>query len=168
MSDFPALSPNAIFLNHGLPQVSEYGAFGVGPVRFRHNNFVNSQTFEFEYRALDQTTIQQIRDHYSQNNGTAGSFAVPTSVFNGLNVTNSSSVYRYANTPTETHIGLKRYDIIVNLIAIEGQQISFILDGGPATLPAESAFDEYVFSGTAPFKLNGTDAATATLILNAV
>tara|TARA_R100000005_G_C4968611_1_gene182423 strand:- start:373 stop:885 length:513 start_codon:yes stop_codon:yes gene_type:complete len=167
MSAFPALSPNQISLSHGLPQVSEYTAFGIGPVRFKHNGFVNAQTFEITYRGLDQTTIQQIRDHYNHNDGTAGSFEVPSSVFNGLNVTNSSSKYRYAQTPTEVHAGLKRYDITVSLIAIEGQLIKFILDGGSATLAAESAFDEFVFSGTAPFILNGTTAASATLVLNA-
>lgn len=166
MSAFPTLSPNAITLSHGLPQVSEYRAFGIGPVRFKHNGFVNAQTFDITYRGLDQTTIQLIRDHYNHNDGTAGSFEVPISVFNGLNVTNSTSKYRYAKTPSEVHTGLKRYDVTVSLIAIEGQLIKFILDGGPATLPAESAFDEFVFSGTAPFILNGTNAASATLILN--
>ena len=167
MTIFPSLIPNSVSLNHGLPQVSEYKAFGIGPVRFRHNNYVNGQEFKLVYRALDQDSIKLIRDHYLDNAGTAGQFSVPTSVFGGLNVTDAGSQYRYTETPSEEHIGLKRYNVTVSIKAIEGLLLEFILDGGPATLPSEEAFDLYVFTGTAPFILSGTTASQATLILNA-
>ena len=167
MATFPSLYPNSISLSHGLPQLSEYTAFGVGPIRFKHNDNVNLQDFQLVYTALDQASIQLIRDHYKNNNGPAGTFDVPTAILGGLNVTNSSSKYRYVETPTEQHIGLKRYNVTISIVAVEGLEIAFILDGGPATLPAETAFDQFVFSGTAPFILNGSNSSTATLILNA-
>ena len=167
MTTFPSLVPNAISLNHGSPQVSEYQAFGVGPIRFRHNNYVNGQEFQLVYQALDQDSIELIRSHYQDNGGTSGRFEVPTSILVGLNATDASSKYRYAETPTEEHIGLQRYNITISLKAIEGLLLQFTLNSGSATLPAEEAFDEFVFTGTAPFILNGSTASQATLILNA-
>ena len=167
MTIFPFLYPNSISLSHGLPQVSEYAAFGVGPIRFKHTDNVNQQDFQLTYEALDQASIELLRDHYHQNSGTAGTFEVPTAILGGLNVTNSTSKYRYVETPTEQHIGFKRYNVAISIVAVEGREIAFILNSGSVTLPAETAFDEFVFSGTAPFVLNGSNSSTATLILNA-
>lgn len=167
MTAFPSLYPNSISLTQGLPQTSEYTAFGVGPIRFRHNDNVNQQDFQLVYTAIDQASIELIRNHYKNNNGTVGTFSVPIAILGGLKITNSNSKYRYVETPTEQHIGLKRYNVTISIVAVEGMEIAFILDGGPATLPAETAFDEFVFSGTAPFILNGSHSSTATLILNA-
>ena len=168
MSAFPSLVPNSISLNHGAPQASEYEVFGIGPVLFRHDNYVNGQEFQLVYQALDQDSIESIRTHYQDNGGTSGHFTVPTSVLAFVNSTNASSKYRYTETPTEEHIGLQRYNITISLKAIEGLLLQFILNGGPATLPAEEAFDEFEFSGTAPFVLDGSPASQATLILNAI
>lgn len=43
----------------------------------------------------------------------------------------------------------------------------WILDGVPAVLPAEEAYNKYLFAGTAPFILEGSTTALATLVLNA-
>ena len=166
MSDFPTLVPNSITYDHGRANVSEYSIFGAGPVRFRHSNYINGQNVQLVYRALSQTQVQLIRDHYQNVGGTHGSFNAPLAIWGGASAAAVDSKYRYAETPTEEHTGL-HYNVTVSLRLLEGVFISFILDGGPATLPAESAFSKYVFDGTAPFILNGTDTATATLKLNA-
>lgn len=167
MSTFPSLVPNSISLKHGLPQVSEYAAFGVGPIRFKHNNYINSQEFRLTYRALDQTSIELIRNHYQDNGGTSGQFEIPTSVLPSLNVTSAASKYRYTETPTEEHIGIQRYNITISIKAVEGLLLLFRLNGGPVDLPDEEAVSSFVFIGTAPFILNGSSANQATLILNA-
>lgn len=166
MTTFPSLIPNEISLDHGLPQISEYQAFGIGPIRFRHNNYVNGQEFQLVYRALDQDSIELIRTHYQDNGGTSGQFTVPTSVLALVNTTDSSSKYRYTETPTEEHIGLQRYNITISLKAIEGLLLEFALDGGSTTVPAEETVDEFVFVGTGPFILNGSPANQATLIVD--
>lgn len=166
MSAFPSLVPNAISLNHGSPQVSEYQAFGIGPVRFRHNNYVNGQEFQLVYQALDQDSIQSIRSHYQDNGGTSGQFTVPTSVLALVDTTDASSKYRYMETPTEEHIGLQRYNITISLRAIEGVLLEFTLDAGGPTLPPEEEVDDFVFVGTGPFILNGSPASQATLIVD--
>ena len=166
MTAFPSLVPNAISLNHGSAQVSEYEAFGIGPIRFRHNNYVNGQEFQLVYQALDQESIELIRSHYQDNGGTSGQFTVPTSVLALVNTTDSASKYRYTETPVEEHIGLKRYNITISLKAIEGLLLEFALDAGGTTVPPEETVDKFVFSGTGPFILNGSPASQATLIVD--
>jgi len=48
-----------------------------------------------------------------------------------------------------------------------GAVLFWLLNGGPAVLPAEEAFNKGVFSGTSPFILNGSTAALSNLVLNA-
>jgi len=43
----------------------------------------------------------------------------------------------------------------------------WILDGVPAVMPSEEGYNKYLFAGTAPFILEGSTAALATLVLNA-
>lgn len=166
MFDFPTLVPNSIAYDHGRPNVSEYSIFGAGPIRFKHSHYINGQSIQLIYTGLSQSQVQLIRDHYQNVGGTHGVFNAPLAIWGGASVADVGSEYRYAETPTEEHTGL-HYNVTVSLRLLEGVFITFILDGGPATLPAESAFSKYVFDGTAPFILNGTDTATATLRLNA-
>ena len=107
-----------------------------------------------------------IRNHYSVNSGTAGEFVIPASIFGGIDILGANSIYRYENTPTEQHDGAGLYSITITVRAIDGVELKFILDGGPAALSAEQVVDQFVFVGTAPFTLNGSDASTATLIMN--
>ena len=166
MTVFPTIYPTSISFDHGRAQVTEYRSFGVGPVRFRNANTINGQTFTFEFSGLDQASVDLIRDHYVQNKGTAGQFSIPTAILGGLNLADSSSVFRYVQTPDEQHYGIY-FDVSVTLEALTGIELFFVLDGGPATVPAEEAFSKLVFDGTAPFKLQGSTSALATLILNA-
>lgn len=170
MSIFPSLIPNSISFDFGAPQISEYASYGIGPIRFRHTNYINGQTFNLRYQGLDQSSIELLRTHYAHNSGTADEFTVPIGVVGGVNIVNSASIYRYTTTPTEEHIGLQRYNVTISIRAIEGVLIQFILIGEPAQLGSLAAFDSYVFSGTAPFILDADDAdpaVTASLILNA-
>lgn len=161
MSTFPSLIPNSINFDFGTPQISEYTAFGIGPIRFRHTDFINGQTFSLNYQGLDQTSIELLRTHYLDNSGTAGTFTVPIAVVGSVNAVDSASVYRYTTTPTEEHIGFQRYNVTLSIRAIEGVLLKFILVGEPAQLGSLAAFDSYVFSGTAPFILDADDASPA-------
>ena len=165
MSSFPTIYPDSISFNYGTPQVSEYTAFGLGPIRFRNNNFVNGQTFTLEYLHLQQASVDLIRNHYFRNSGSAGNFEVPIAILGSVGVTDLSSRYRYVETPQEEHFGVY-FNITVTLQALEGIEMEFNLDGGSTTVPPEETVDKFVFSGTGPFILNGSPASQATLIVN--
>jgi len=166
MSAFPTIHPGSISFDHGDAQVSEYTTFGVGPIRFRHNNFINNQRFSIVFQDIQQSDIDLVRAHYIESQGTAGEFTVPLSVLGNVNVFDTSSSFRYLSTPVEEHFGVY-FNLTVELAAVQGIELLFRLDGGPAVLPAEEAFSKYVFDGTAPFILNGSTSALATLILKA-
>ena len=166
MTAFPTLYPNSITFDHGLPQVSEYEAFGVGPIRFRHTNLVNNQQYTLVYRGVEQSSVDLIRNHYIENQGTAGKFALPTEILGSINTADTFTRFRYVETPEEEHFGIY-FNLTVKLQALEGVDTLSILNGGSATLPAEEFFSSISFEGTAPFILNGSSSALATLTLNA-
>lgn len=165
MAAFPTVYPDSISFDHGQPQVSEYNAFGIGPIRFRNNNFINAQVFTLEYRFLQQTSVDLIRDHYIQSQGTADEFTVPIGILGSVGVTDATSLYRYVETPQEEHFGVY-FNLTVTLQAVQGIEMAFGLDAGGTTLPSEESVSEFVFEGTAPFILNGSIASEATLILD--
>ncbi len=166
MTAFPTLHPSSISFNHGQPQVSEFRAFGIGPISFRNTNYVSGQVFTLEYQNIQQSSVDLIRNHYVQNQGTAGEFTVPVAIFGGVSIADSSSSFRYVETPSEEHFGVY-FNVTVTLQALRGVELQFTLDGGSAALPAETAFSKFVFDGTSPFILNGSTSSLATLILNA-
>ena len=166
MSTYPELTPNSISYDFGTAQVSEYQAFGLGPIIFKHTNSVATQKFSLKYQGLSQSSIALIRAHYLENDGTAGEFFIPASVFGGIDILGIGAVYRYETTPTEQHTGAGLYSTTITVRAIDGVELKFVLDGGPAAPRAEQIVDQFVFIGTAPFTLNGSDVSTATLILN--
>ena len=166
MTTFPSLVPNEISFDQGKANISEYNSFGLGPIRFRHSQYVNGQNLSLTYRGLSQANVELIRQHYKDVGGTHGSFSAPTAIWGGAGLPQSDSIYRYADTPTEEHTGL-HYNVSVTLRLLQGVLMQFILDAGDASLPAETTISAFVFSGTAPIILNGTDESTATLRLDA-
>jgi|TARA_R100000479_G_scaffold174010_1_gene121305 hypothetical protein len=166
MSDFPELIPNSISFSHGQPNISEYRAFGTGPITFRHSNYVNDQTMELQYIGLSETSVQEIRDHYNVVGGIFGTFNAPLSIWGGAGIAQTDSQYKYVETPQEVHTGL-HFNVTVSLRLLQGKLVSFILDGGGSELSAEQEVEELVFEGTSPFVLEGSDSDAATLILDA-
>lgn len=166
MSDFPELIPTSISFSHGRPNISEYRAFGTGPITFRHSYYVNDQTMELQYVGLSEASVQEIRDHYNVVGGIFGTFNAPVSIWGGAGIAQTSSQYKYVETPQEVHTGLY-FNVTVSLRLLQGRLISFVLDGSGAELPAEEAVEALVFDGTAPFVLEGSTSGTATLILDA-
>tara|TARA_R110001592_G_scaffold261190_2_gene525997 strand:- start:1732 stop:2238 length:507 start_codon:yes stop_codon:yes gene_type:complete len=166
MSVFPTIAPNSVDYDFGVAQVSEYEAFGLGPIIFRHTNSINNQKFSLKYQGLNQASIILLRNHYVNNSGTAGQFTVPAEAFGDIDLIDATAIYRYEQTPTEEHAGAGLYNITISLRALTGVILEFVLNGGNATLPSEESVDKYVFVGTSPLILDGSDAATATLILD--
>ena len=164
MTVFPTLIPNEIGFDMGQANISEVQTFA-GPVRFRHSKAVNNQVLRIMYRGLSQTQAETLRQHYYENQASLAYFTVPAAIWGGLTVVSPSSSYRYASPPQEEHTGL-HYNVSFSLRVIDGVNLSYILDGGNASLPTTTAFTSFAFVGYQPFTLNGATASvTATLIL---
>ncbi len=170
MSDFPAIAPNNIGYDLGRLNISEVQTFG-GPIRFRHSLQVNGNSFRLVYTGLSQSTIETFRQHYTENGGTHGYFEVPAVAWGRYAAVSSSSVYRYAEPPVESHQGLY-YNLEIALRVTTGTNLLYILVGGTAsnrTIFDYASFESLAFSGTAPFTLNAGTAnplsPEATLIL---
>jgi len=163
MTTFPSLVPNQISFDAGRSNISEVSTYA-GPVRFRHSQRVNGHTLQLTFRGLSQAAADSIRNHYSDNQGTHGYFEVPAGIWGGLTVVNSDSLYRYTSPPEEQHTGL-HYNVSISLRVIDGVTLLYILDCGGATLPANSTFLSFAFSGTAPFILDSNGASPAPTLL---
>jgi hypothetical protein len=170
MSDFPAIAPNQIGYDLGRLNVSEVQTFG-GPIRFRHSLQVNGNSFQLRYTGLNQATLETFRRHYQENGGTYGYFEVPATAWGQYAAVSSSSVYRYAEPPVESHEGLY-YNLDISLRITTGTNLLYILAGGTASNRIEFNYTPFVslaFTGTAPFTLNAGTAnplsPEATLIL---
>lgn len=156
MSDFPSVAPNDLNFDMGRLNITEVATFA-GPVRFRHSQRISGNRISLEYRGLSQQQIETFRAHFIENQGTHGYFSVPQTIWGGLSVASADASYRYEAPPVETHTGLF-YNLSVSIRAIFGVNLSYILDGGNATLPATTAFQSFAFTGFAPFVLDAGDA----------
>jgi hypothetical protein len=170
MSDFPAIAPSQISYDLGRLNISEVQTFG-GPIRFRHSLQVNGNSFGLRYTGLNQATIEIFRQHYLENGGTHNYFEVPAAAWGEYAAVSSSSVYRYAEPPVESHEGLY-YNLDISLRITTGTNLLYILAGGTAsnrTVFDSTQFASLAFTGTAPFTLNAGTAdplsPEATLIL---
>lgn len=168
MSDFPSLYADSISYNVGALNMSEEATIGAGPIRFRHSLRTTGGTVSLSYTNLTQTEVQQIRDHWTNSDGTHRYFAVPTAVWGGASVGQSDSVFRYDEPPEEEQFGVY-FNVTVTLAMLLGVNLIYVLYGGTATLAAVTAFQSFAFTGNAPFILNGgaadPESHAATLIL---
>ena len=171
MTTYPLLIPQSINFDLGRLNVSEESFLGSGPIRFRHSLRTTGHNLRLVYRALTQTQVESLREHYNENDGTYNAFEVPTSIWGALsNVAATNSTYKYAAPPEERHTGLY-YEVAVTLRVIFGVNLLYDLQGGDAEQSeiAATSFTSYAFQGYAPFILNGgaadPDDPAATLIL---
>lgn len=157
MTTFPSLAPDQINYDFGQPNISELTMTGSGPIRFRHSLYVNNYGLSLTYANLTQTQIQLIRDHYFDSATLHDYFDVPSVIWGTATVVPTDALYRYTAPPEETQRGVY-FDVTVQLRVVHGNLLLYILDGGDATVPTETAFTSFALTGYQPFILNGNGA----------
>ena len=160
MNDYPdSRKPNSISYDVGGLNVSESKTLTSGPIRFRRSNVLTGHQIKFTYTDLTQDEVTLFRDHYLDAAGQHNSFQIPQSVFGGANITQSTSYYRYVDTPDETQKGVF-HDIEISVVVLTGINLTYKLTAENASLPAtESTVTDSLFlNGTGPFILNCDDA----------
>lgn len=169
MTAYPSLEPNSVNYDLGGLNVSSEETQNGAPVLFRHSLRQSNYKITLTYTNLTQAQVDLIRQHYVDSGGSHRTFTVAPSLWNGGDVISSTALYRYATQPEEAQSGVFT-DVTVELVALLGNSLLYALTGQGATLGAEEAFTSYPMTGTAPFILDGDDAAPATsadLILQA-
>lgn len=157
MSDFPSLKPNQINYDFGQFNISELSMTGSGPIRFRHSLYINNYNLSLQYTNLTQSEVQSIRDHYFESATTHDYFEVPAVIWGTASIVPTDSLYRYVAPPEEVQRSIY-FDVTVELRVTHGNLLLYILDGGDATVPSETAFTSFALSGYQPFILNGNGA----------
>lgn len=123
MADFPAIVPNARSFGLGnAPQEQFESPDGVG-VRFIHNeNKRVGQTLTLTYRALTETQINSITDHYIGQEGSLVPFDLPSEIWSGYStvpVSASDYQWRYAGTfNVETGGFTGRFNVTIQLVSV--------------------------------------------------
>ena len=160
MNDYPdSRYPNSISYDVGRLNVSQTQTLSSGAIRFRRSNVLTGHTIKFIYNDLTQTEVSLFRQHYLDAAGTHSKFKIPTTVFGGANVTQSTSFYRYASTPNENQKGVF-HDIEIEVLVLTGVDLTYNLSsGGGANQTAETVNDSFFANGTSPFYLFCNDAA---------
>ena len=160
MNDYPdSRYPNSISYDVGRLNVSQTQTLSSGAIRFRRSNVLTGHTIKFIYNDLTQTEVSLFRQHYLDAAGTHSKFKIPTTVFGGANVTQSTSFYRYASTPNENQKGVF-HDIEIEVLVLTGVDLTYNLSsGGGANQTAETVNDSFFANGTSPFYLFCKDAA---------
>ena len=160
MNDYPdSRYPNSISYDVGRLNVSQTQTLSSGAIRFRRSNVLTGHTIKFIYNDLTQTEVSLFRQHYLDAAGTHSKFKIPTTVFGGANVTQSTSFYRYASTPNENQKGVF-HDIEIEVLVLTGVDLTYKLTSENASLPATESTvnDSFFLNGTGPFILNCDDA----------
>ncbi len=164
MNDYPdSRYPNSISYDIGRLNVSESSTLTSGPIRFRRSNVLTGHSITLRYSDLTQDEVTLFRDHYLEAAGQHNKFKVPITVFGGANITQSTSLYRYASTPDETQRGVY-HDIEITLLVLTGINLTYRLNGENAsTVSTESSVSNSFFvNGTGPFIFNCDNATPHT------
>jgi len=161
MAQFPAIAPDEISFNLGGMNVTTEETKSVGPVMFRHSLKTNNYELSATFDNLSDAQVEEIREHYQGQGGSALGFSVPPVIWGGLNVVPIDSNYHYVAAPSETHGGLFN-SVGISLAISVGVDYLYTLIGEPAELGAEASFSSRAFTGTEPFIMDADDAAPAT------
>jgi len=123
MATFPSLIPSARTLSLGdVPQVTHAAASGAN-VRFRYGTDRAEQTLVLEFRALLESDLRLISDHFEGQEGTLIPFALPSEVWLGYTsrpISANDYDWRYASTfsVTTSSAAPARFDVAVELISV--------------------------------------------------
>jgi hypothetical protein len=122
MADFPAIVPNARSFGLGNSPQSEYVAPDGVDVRFLFNETKRiGQTLTLTFRALTETQINLITDHYVGQEGSLIAFDLPSEIWSGYTtvpVSASDYQWRYADTfSIETGGFIGRFNVTVELVS---------------------------------------------------
>ncbi len=150
MATFPSLKPATRTFTPGRHPHSEIPTLSGFQTRVRSSNLLFEQRLRLTFTALTEAQMLSIRSHYTTQQGRFIPFSIPNDLLSGTaspsSFTPTGYSWIYGNTPQVEDIGLQRYTVTVELIAvpfeganINGAELTVIISivGGPP------AFNDY-------------------------
>jgi hypothetical protein len=108
MATFPALRPAARRYSFGSYPTTQETGFGGGSVRFLHGSTSSRHALELGFQLLTQAEAKMLRDHYREQQGGFLPFDLSIEAWAGhtsrTDLVPSTTQWRYANPPEETHL----------------------------------------------------------------
>lgn len=122
MATFPALQPASRRYSMGQFPVTIERGFGGGNIRFLHGTTSSSHTLELGFVFLTESEAKLIRDHYRGQDGSHVAFALSPEAWAGhssmTDLVPTTTQWRYADAPQETHRDAGFIDVTISLISV--------------------------------------------------
>ena len=122
MATFPALEPATRSYDAGRFPVTVASVLGSAPVRFRHGTIAAGHVLRLGFVHLTAAEASLIRTHYRVQRGSYLAFDLSTEAWRGhssmTDLVPSTTLWRYASAPQETHASGGLYDVTVELAAV--------------------------------------------------
>lgn len=122
MADFPALEPKSRSYDMGSYPISERPTFAGGSMRFRHGTVARGHGLQMVFFHLSAAEGKLIRDHYQGQQGGYLAFALSADAWRGhdsmTDLVPSTTRWRYAEPPEETHKDGGYMDVTVSLVSV--------------------------------------------------
>lgn len=122
MATFPALKPATRRYSMGVYPVTEERGFGGGSIRFKHGAIPYGHNLELGFIALTQAQAKLLRDHYREQQGGYISFPLSAEAWAGhasfTDLVPSSTYWRYASVPEETHRTGGYVDVSITMLSV--------------------------------------------------
>lgn len=122
MATFPALKPATRRYSMGVYPVTEERGFGGGSIRFKHGVTPYGHNLELGFIALTAAQAKLLRDHYREQQGGYISFPLSAEAWAGhttfTDLVPSSTYWRYASAPEETHRLGGYVDVSITMLSV--------------------------------------------------
>ena len=130
-ADFPSIEPTGRTYTMGVFPMSQAQAFAGSSVRFTHSSTPLGHALELFYADLADAELQQIREHYVEQEGGYLSFLLPDVIWQGLDdpedLVPATYRWKYSAPPEETDKAGGFYDVTVPLECV-GPELATVLD----------------------------------------
>lgn len=170
MAAFPTIYPDSISIEPGRMVNDRLTTPSGVTTVFRRTRGIRDVLFSLTYTNLTSTSASLIRSHFQDHFDFNQAFTVPLAVLGSFAIVSNYGMFYYDSELEEDQKGIYT-DLSVTFRAIDEETISIVLDTGDSadrteTTVAKTTSDltTYLFSGTAPFSLEGGSAVASSSI----
>lgn len=144
---FPSLTPSLRLFSPGVLPVVERVAASGAFTGFRRGNRTKDQTLSLTFNNLTEASVELIKDHYIDRNGSFDIFFLNTAVWSGYTTPPASllgTAWRYASAPVISDGIIGRWSVEVELKS-HGILQGDLTISAPGSSDAAAAAADYIY-----------------------